>query len=206
MDQNKVIDFKSMLYKYLHYEYIFSSDKEFKYWPWSTQIELKQLQAILFAFSGESFNVEAENGTDKIRDAFNYGFGREYLYCNNEQIQQLKEILPQKYNYFTRFQRKRPRVGQFYETLFRIVCAGYKYITLFSSTSCAPVAFSILNYYKSAQIDRYIDQHNNILIEAMKIVLDENFRKSFTIRELIKDYSYPDVSQDEIEKYNDNNF
>lgn len=206
MDENKVIDFESMLYKYLDYEYIFSSDKQFEYWPWSTQIELKRLQSMLFAFTNENYIVESENGKSKIRDVFKYGFGREDSYCNDGQIQQLKEILPQKYNYFTRFQREKPRVGQFYETLFCIVRAGHKYITLFSGTSCAPVAFSILDHYKSAQIDRYIAKHNDILIEAMKIVLGENFRKTFTTGELIKYYDYPDISQDEIDKFNDDNF
>lgn len=39
----------------------------------------------------------------------------------------------------------------------------------------------------------------------MKIVLGENFKKTFTIGELIEFYNYPDISQDEIDKYNDDN-
>lgn len=205
MEGNKIIDFNSMLHRYLYFEYVFSSDDKFEKWPWSTKIGLKQLQSVLYAFTGNNYDVETEKGRKKIRDAFEGGFGLANSYCNDVQIEQLKELLPVRYNYYSHFDREKPRVGVFYETLFHIVRAGYKYKTIFSGVLCAPKAFSILYDYKSNNIDKYITKHNDIFVEAMKIVLGENFKKTFTIGELIEFYNYPDISQDEINKYNDDN-
>lgn len=36
MEGNKIIDFNSMLHRYLYFEYVFSSDDKFEKWPWST--------------------------------------------------------------------------------------------------------------------------------------------------------------------------
>ena len=70
MEENKVIDFNSMLYRYLYFEYVLSSDDKFEKWPWSTKIGLKQLQSVLYAFTGNNYDVETEKGRKKIRNEF----------------------------------------------------------------------------------------------------------------------------------------
>ena len=168
---------ETMIYTFLRLEYAIGSTGHFSQRSKMTQCELKRLEYVLNEFTDGEYNVETYEGREEIEDAFYNGFGLGKKFCTREQINKLKELLPpQKYN-FLRLRDIRPRVGQFYEPLFRMVKAGYKYMSLFDDMNCVSDAFRIIKFYKDNEIDKDISNVNVTLIEAMKIVLGEEFTK-----------------------------
>ena len=168
---------ETMIYTFLRLEYAIGSTGHFSQRAKMTQCELKRLEYVLNEFTGGEYNVETYEGREEIEDAFYTGFGLGKKFCTKEQIDKLKDLLPpQKYN-FLRLRGIRPRVGQFYEPLFRMVKAGYKYMSLFDDMNCVSDAFRIIKFYKDNGIDKDISNVNVTLIEAMKIVLGEEFTK-----------------------------
>ena len=101
--EKEIWDFRDMLYHYLRYEYALIGDEPYDRMPWSTQIELKRLQSVVYAFTGQIYNLETKEGRNNIVEAFNSGFKQGLNTCDESQLMRLQAILPQKYNYFARF-------------------------------------------------------------------------------------------------------
>lgn len=170
-------DLETLLYTFLRLEYAIGSTGYFSQRAQTTQYELKRLEYVLNEFTDGDYDVETPEGREEIEEAFYNGFGLGDNFCTREQITKLRKLLPpQKFN-FLQIKNVRPRVGQFYEPLFLMLKTGYMYMTLFDDMSCVSDAFRIVKFYKNNGIDKDVNAINATLIEAMKIVLGENFLK-----------------------------
>lgn len=185
-------DFKSMIYQYLRYEYALASTGRFEQRSATTQRELMRLTALLNAFAGGRYEVESAEGRVSIERAFNSGFGLGHEVCDKGKIMRLRALFPSQKIFFLKLRGKRPIVAQFYEPLFRAVRAGYKYRTLFEESYCVSEAFEAVRHFKSKAVDCVVAENDDILIDAMQIVLGERFTRIFNTRELISEYNYPE--------------
>lgn len=184
-------NFEAMIYLYLRFEYAFCDIGEFDQMSKNTQIELLKLQSILNAFTEGKYDIQSRNGRKAIEFAFTSGFDIGESLCSREKIIQLKNLFTCQNVNFQRLRKERILIKQIYEPIFQTLKAGYKYMTLFNTTVCLSNAQSIIASFKSSEIDSYIYGRNEILVDALKIILGISNDKHFTTHELIEKYNYP---------------
>lgn len=182
--------FPLVIYQYLenydHFRWGKSFKSEFFY------IELKKLQSLIFAFTGENYNVESSEGRDKIKELFDTAFGMDYLLCSDEQIEALRVLFPHKAKLFDLYQIRKPLIGDFYTLIFDLLRRGFDYISMDYAFGLDDVA-DIVRAYKGKEVDNPIDDKNDILVEAIMVLLGDNFRKVFRREELIDRYKFPNI-------------
>lgn len=181
-------NFPLVIYQYLDNYYYFKIGYSFMEWPF--KVELKKLQSLVFAYSGIDYNIESVEGRDKIKELFDNAFGSADLICSDSQIIQLRELFPYKAEVFDQYKSNMPRIGDFYSIIFDLLRLGFEYINLCYPVKY-PVAVDIVRTFKAREIDLPVDNKNDILIEAIMILLGDRFRKSFTSTELIRNYHFP---------------
>ena len=182
--------FPLVIYQYLeNYEH-FRWGKSFKSEIFN--IELKKLQSLIFAFTGENYNIESSEGRDKIKELFDTAFGMDYLLCSDEQIEALRVLFPHKAKLFDSYQNKKPLIGDFYTLIFDLLHRGFDYISMYYAFGLDDVADIVLAY-KEKEVDKPIDDKDDILVEAIMVLLGDNFRKVFRREELIDKYKFPNI-------------
>lgn len=195
--------FFDLLWEFLEIRFYFKSEDPWEEYPWYTQVELKKIIAVLNAFTRGNYIVETMDGKKEIDHAFCTGFGHYYNFYSEKQMFEIKKLLKDHGLFRQLGKTALPRVGQFYEELFKAFEAGHKYITKFDFLSLNikkdPV-FQILNGFKFERQDKLIYKFNQKVCESMMILLGEQFRKTFTTAELIANYSYPNVEHAKIVK------
>lgn len=111
--------------------------------------------------------------------------------CSDKQLEKLKELFPHKVEIFNSFKQNRPSIGEFYLILFDVLRYGFHYITEFYEQKYPPEA-NIVHTFKDREIDKHIDDNDDILIKAIMVLLgDELCSRSFTRKELQDKYNYP---------------
>lgn len=189
------MDAKKWTFPLVIYQYLENYDHF--YWGKSFQseifsIELKKLQSLIYAYTGVNYNVESAEGRDKIKELFDTAFGLSYLICTDEQIEKLRSLFPHKAELFDLYQDEKPLIADFYTLIFDLLRQGFEYITLFSAFGIGDV-MDIISQYKEKEIDKHVDDKDDILVEAIMVLLGDNFRKSFSRKELIAKYKFPNT-------------
>lgn len=180
-----------MLYKYLQHRLHFywkchySEYDPFKY-------ELKILTSVVNAFTDNNFNIEDDEDRDAIQELLEFGFGLGDKLCTEEQLVLLKGLFPENVSQFEHFVDNKPTIGELYCILFDILRYGFEYITIFMEVDKYPPEANIVQTFKEKEIDRIIDDNDDIIIEAMKVLLGEDLcGQYFTTQELQNKYGYP---------------
>lgn len=187
-------EFSHLLYQYLENYYYFKWQYHFHNYPF--RYELKKLEAVLNAFTGKKYNIESDEDRDEIQELIEYGFDLGDTLCSDKQLEKLKELFPHKVEIFNSFKQDRPSIGEFYLIIFDVLRYGFHYITTpeFYEQKYPPEA-NIVHTFKDREIDKHIDDNDDILIEAIIILLgDELCSQSFTRKELQDKYNYPKYS------------
>ena len=183
-----------LLYKYIqhrehfYWKYHYSELDPFKY-------ELKILTSVVNAFTNNNFNIEIDEDRDAIQDLVEFGFGMEDKLCTEEQLVQLFDLFPERVEQFEHFIKNKPTIGEFYCILFDILRYGYEYLTTLGIERVEyPPEANIVHTFKDYEIDKQIDDNNDIIIEAMRILLGNEFcGQTFTDQELQKRFNYPQI-------------
>lgn len=183
--------FPLLLYKYLqHRSYFywkgqFNALNPFKY-------ELKILASVVNAFTNNNFNIEIDKNRDAIQELVEFGFGMEDKLCTEQQLVQLIDLFPERVEQFEHFKENKPTVGEFYCILFDILKYGFEYLMTFGIERVKyPPEANIVHPFKDDEIDRRIDYNNDIVIEAMRILLGNEFcGQTFTDQELQERFNY----------------
>lgn len=184
--------FPQLLYKYIqhrehfYWKYHYSELDPFKY-------ELKILTSVVNALTDNDFEIEDDKDRDAIQELVEFGFGMEDNLCTEEQLVQLIDLFPERVEQFEHFIENKPTVGEFYCILFDILRYGYEYLMTFGMERVKyPPEANIVHTFKYNEIDRAIDNNDDIVIEAMKILLGNDLcGKTFTTHELQEKYNYP---------------
>ena len=198
----KTYDLNRLFYSFFEIDYVFDGGKNFDELSWGTQIETLRLIAALRAFTDKEYDI---SNLEPIASAFYSCFGVGYEDLDNNDIEELKQFFPGVEQRLDTCKNNCLRKENFYRPLFRIIGAGYEYLTMFNGVLCADKGFIAIDRYKSLNIDRFICEQNYQLIQAMKVVLGGNFRKTFTIQQLIENYGYPSVTDEELMDWKYNN-
>lgn len=191
--ENK-FDLYTLLYLYFKFEYLFDERSKYEELGWGEQIYVLRILSLLRAFTGESLSTEDLANIGTLIDSC---FGRGYEDCSDSIIEELKQIFPNN-RLLDRCKKNVQEKRNFYDFIYRTVRSGHRYINLFSGVLCAPLGFSVVDDYKIRNIDSVIVKHIKILVDAMKIILGGDFRKSFSLSELQECYGYPLVSDEEL--------
>ena len=188
-----------LLYKYIqhrepfYWKYHYSESDPFKY-------ELKILTWVVNALTDNEFDIEdVKDRDDKDRDAIQelveFGFGMEDNLCTEEQLVHLIDLFPERVEQFEHFIKNKPTIGEFYCILFDILRYGYEYLTTFGIERVEyPPEANIVHTFKDYEIDKQIDDNNDIIIEAIRILLGNEFcGQTFTDQELQERFNYPQI-------------
>lgn len=192
MRKNSLInwEFADMLYKYLeHRPYFYWKYNYNESYPF--QYDLKIITSLVNAFTDNHFDITNNDDRDSIQDLVEFGFGMEDQLCTEEQLICLRDLFPERAGQFVRLIENKPNVGELYCILFDILRYGHEYITTFSNVNYPPEA-NIVYTFKREEADKAIDDNDDVIIEAIKILLGNDFcSKTFTIQELQDKYNYP---------------
>lgn len=181
-----------MLYKYLqHRQYFYWKGKYSHHNPF--KYELKILASVVSAFTDNNFDIEDDEDRDAIQDLVEFGFGMDDKLCAEEQLVKLIDIFPERVEQFEHFIEDKPTIGELYCILFDILRYGYEYLMTFGIERMKyPPEANIVHTFKDNEIDRAIDDNDDIIIDAMKILLGNEFcNKIFSDKELQEKYNYP---------------
>lgn len=111
--------------------------------------------------------------------------------CTDEELASLCKLFPQQRELFNNFKDKKPRKIEFYVLLFDVLFYGFEYITVFDYQKYPPEA-NIVHTFKDEVIDIPVDDNDDIIIEAIMVLLDDELcGKTFTTEELKEKYGYP---------------
>lgn len=204
MENHKEWSFAKLLTEYMAEWVFFGRECRFETLPWSLQIEVRRITSVLNAFTGGSYDPTTAEGKQEIIDAFEQGFNRQDELCTDEQLEELKVLLPQVDDLYSEFDDERPIVSDFYRYLFTAYQASYDYITVFDDLvdSRYTDAFFVIDAFKRKKINTHINQKVKIIFKCFKILLGDMFNKRFTTSELIKNYGYPDVDYEKLIEFN----
>lgn len=185
--------FEQMIYKYLqHREHFYMKYKYSEFDPF--KYELKILTSVVNAFTDNDFDIVNDDDRDAIQDLVEFGFGMDEKPCTEEQLIRLINLFPENVAQFENIIENKPTIGDIYCILFDILQYGYEYIFTFYDVKYPPEA-NIVQTFKAKEIDKVVDDNDDIIIEAMKILLGNDFcNKTFTDLELQEKYKYPKIS------------
>ena len=169
-----------LLYKYIQHrepfylKYHYSESDPFKY-------ELKILTWVVNALTDNEFDIEDVGMEDNL--------------CPEEQLVHLIDLFPERVEQFEHFIKNKPTIGEFYCILFDILRYGYEYLTTFGIERVEyPPEANIVHTFKDYEIDKQIDDNNDIIIEAIRILLGNEFcGQTFTDQELQERFNYPQI-------------
>ena len=184
--------FPELLYKYLQHRSFFYWKGHFsEYAPF--KYELKILASVINAFTDNNFNIEVDDDRDAIQELVEFGFGMGDKPCTEEQLVRLIDLFPERVGQFEHLLKNKPTLGECYCLLFDILRYGFEYLMTFDIERVQfPPEANIVHTFKDNEIDRAIDDNDDIVIEAMKILLgNELCGKIFTDKELQEKYNYP---------------
>lgn len=181
--------FPVLICQYLENYNHFHNGNSFDKSPFKT--ELKKLNSVLYAFTGINYNVESEEGRDKIKEIFDNAFGLSGHICEPEKLIKIEKILPVKLKLFLDDVIHMPRIkiGEIYSVLFNLLWLGFQGIN-YSVRIYDPISVNIII---SAKKKNKIDENEEIIFKAIMILLGDDFKKSFLKKELIENYKFPIV-------------
>lgn len=204
MDNHKEWSFGKLVTEYMADWFFFRTDVRFEKLPWSLQVEVRRITSVLNAFTGRSFDPKTNEGKQEIIDAFEQGFNLKDELCTDEQLEELKVLLPQVDDLYSEFEKERPIVSDFYRHLFAIYQASYDYVTVFDDLAdCLYTdAFFVVDAFKRKKINTHIVEKVTIIFKCFKILLGDMVKKRFTSSELIEKCGYPDVDYEKLVEFN----
>lgn len=198
--------FAKLLTEYMAHDIFFERDCALKELPWSLQIEVKRIVAVLNAFTGGNYEAESKDGKRKINEAFSEGFQFSDNRCSVEQLSQLRELFPvieDMFDEFEVYEEGRPRICEFYRHLFALYHASYKYVTAFDDLrkNMYTDAFLVFDAFKRKKINTYIIDQVKTIYKAFKILLGEMLSQKYSTPELVDKYGYPHETDEQLEGY-----
>lgn len=204
MEDHKEWSFDKLLTEYMAEWVFFERKGSFDKLPWSLQIEVKRIVSVLNAFTGRSYDPSTTEGKQEIIEAFEHGFNHQNKKCTDEQLYQLRELLPQVDDIFSEFEDERPCVSDFYIYLFAAYKACYNYLTAFEDLVDYKYtdSFFVIDAFKRKKINTHIVEKVKIIFKVFKILLGDMCTQKFTTSVLIENYGYPDVEYEKLVEFN----
>lgn len=204
MEEYTEWSFESLLTEYMALGIYFDRECKFKQLPRSLQIEVKRFTAALNAFTGGHFNARNSKGKKAIMEAFAEGFGKGNELCTNQQLADLRKLFMVIEDLFAEFEDEKPKVSDFYRYLFATYHDSYRYVTVFDNLriDLYTEEFLFFDAFKLTKINNHIQKKVKTIFTAIKILLGEMCDKKFSTSELIANYGYPDVSNEQLAAYN----
>lgn len=204
MDNHKEWSLSKLVTEYMAEWIFFGTGVRFEKLPWSLQIEVRRITTVLNAFTSRSYDPTTAEGKQEIIDAFEQGFNLRDEFCTDEQLEELRILLPQVDDLYSEFEKERPIVSDFYRHLFAIYQASHEYVTAFDDlTDCHYTdAFFVVDAFKRKKINTHIVEKVKIIFKCFKILLGDMVKKRFTTSELIENYGYPDVDYEKLVEFN----
>lgn len=188
------LGFDQMLKMYLqHRQYFYWKCNYCEFNPFNH--ELRLLTSAVNAFTDNEFDIANDTHREAIQDLVEFGFGMEDNLCTEEQLARLKDLFPESTEQFDHFIKNKTTIGDIYCLLFDILLYGYEYVSTFFKVNY-PLEANIIYKFKETDIYIIVVDNNNVLIEAMKILLGSDFcNKTFTYQELQEKYNHSKLSR-----------
>lgn len=204
MEDYKEWSFDKLLTEYMAAWVFFRTDVRFEKLPWSLQIEIRRITSVLNAFTGISYDPTTAEGKQEIIDAFEQGFNLQDELCTDEQLDELKVLLPQVDDLYSEFEKERPIVSDFYRHLFAVYQASYDYVTAFDDlTDCHYTdAFFVVDAFKRKKINTHIVEKVEIIFKCFRILLGDMVKIRITTSDLIEKCGYSDVDYEKLVEFN----
>lgn len=204
MENYKEWSFGDLLTEYLAEWVFFRTEIAFEKLPWSLQIEVRRITSVLNAFTGGSYDPTTADGKQGIVDAFEKGFNLQDELCTDNQLEELKVVLPQVDDLYSEFEVEKPKISEFYEYLFATYQASYDYVTAFDDLidRLYTDAFVVVDAFKRKKINSHILQNIKIIFRCFDILLGDLVNKRFTTAELIENFGYPDEDHEKLLEFN----
>lgn len=204
IEDHREWSFGKLLIEYMGEWVFFGMNGSFDKLPWSLRIEVRRIVSVLNAFTGRSYDPSTTEGKQEIIDAFEQGFNQRDNKCTDEQLNQLRELLPQIDDIFSEFENERPCVIDFYRYLFAAYQASYDYVTAFDDLVDYKYtdAFFVADAFKRKKIHPHIVEKVKIIFKGFNILLGDMCKQKFTTSELIDNYNYPNVEYEKLIEFN----
>lgn len=204
MDIHNEWSFGKLLTEYMAEWVFFGTSIRFEKLPWSLQVEVRRITSVLNAFTGRSYDPTTPEGKQEIIAAFEQGFNLQGELCTDEQLEELRILLPQVDDLYSEFEDERPIVSNFYRYLFAAYQASYDYVTAFDDLVDWQYtdAFFVVDSFKRKEINTHIVEKVKIIFKCFKILLGDMINKRFTTSELIDKYGYPEVEYEKLVEFN----
>lgn len=193
-----------MLYEYEQLGYVFDwRNLDNNDWPKSTHILIQRLLSVVKAYSGRSYDVSSKEGKQEFMFDFRWGLQMKSVACTEDQLLKIKELLGVKEDIFQKIKDNEPNVVSYYEPLFRLYEAEYRYITAFNHVPVEVynTPFEIVDKFKWIAVDQYIELKTKPVREAMKLLMGKPYERIFTVEELQRDYDYPMETDEQLRQY-----
>lgn len=204
MEDHKEWSFCILLKEYMAEWFFFGKKCGFEDLSWSLQIEVRRIASVLDAFTGRCYDPMTVEGKQEIIDAFEQGFNLKDELCTDEQLEELRVLLPQVDDLYSEFEDERPIVSDFYRYLFAAYQASYDYVTVFDDLADCQYTdeFFVVDAFKRKEINAYIVEKAKTIFKCFKVLLGDMVEKKFTMSELIENYGYPDVDYEKLVEFN----
>ena len=204
MEDCKEWTFWKLLDEYMSTDYFFGTGCLWDELPWSIQIELSRLVAVLNAFTGGHYDVTTDEGKGEVIDAFENGFNMRDKPCTNKQLEKLKQLFPEIDDLFDELEDERPLIRDFYRYLFAVYHASFNYVTIYNNLLNHKYTdeFWVVNSFKDQNMDAHIVKKVGTIRRAFKILLGDTCNKKFTKSELIEKFGYPDIKPEKLADFN----
>lgn len=152
---------------------------------------LLRLQSLVHAFGGKKFDLLTTESKHDMTFFVEKGLGMGHLPCYYDKILKLRRLIPHIFKYKEEFKNDPPFVIEFFTIIFDTLRLGYNYITAINETDGVDAERQLVCEYKRNVIDKWLDLKAKTLMDALKVLLGQVARKSFTEAELRVKYHFP---------------